>query len=345
MQRIISQCFLRLFRHQLPWLLGILLWQMLSACTPLGITSQTTAQLPCESALAGYPSSAMWQQVGVNIWFHAGSTDALSAPSNYGQISNVVFVLEHVSARSRGWLVGSGPDAATGRALACSVLRDLGQQVTDVISTRAHPESVLGAGGLTAVRHWALPEVQAAMAERCERCRQRLHTAVNGLGSLIEPAAMPNALITGKQLGPFDVMPVAVQPQQTIALLHHRVSNVWILPGVIWGHDVVPDLHEAQLARLLEVLEALAQFTPTRIVPEQGEVGDNTLIDRNRAYWTRLSEALILRWHRGENNPGGASGLTPLTWAHTGLDGRLRDQLNAQRAWQQIENTGFDDQL
>ncbi|MEY4882668.1 MAG: hypothetical protein RIS34_522 [Pseudomonadota bacterium] len=281
----------------------------------------------------------------MGIWFHAGSTDALSTPSNYGQISNVVFVLEQVSTHSRGWLVGSGPDAATGRALACSVLRDLGQQVTDVISTRAHPESVLGAAGLTDVRHWALPEVQAAMAERCERCRQRLHAAVNGLGSLIEPVAMPNASIKGKQLGPFDVMPVKVQSQQTVVLLHHRVSDVWILPGVIWGRDVVPDLHEAQVAQLLDVLDALTLLNPTCIVPEQGEVSDHTLIDRNRAYWNRLNEALMVRWHRGENNPGAASGLTPSTQAQTGLEGRLRDQLNAQRAWQHIENTAFDDQL
>ncbi|MDO8249447.1 MAG: hypothetical protein Q7T78_06975 [Rhodoferax sp.] len=285
-----------------------------------------------------------WHKVGANIWLHQGKPDTLSTPVNHGHISNVVFVLDRASSGARGWLVGSGPDAKTGRALACSVRLDLGYQVTDVVSTRAHPESVLGAAGLAHARHWALREVQAAMSERCARCLGRLETAVNAASPLVERVALPDTLIKEKQLGPFDVMAVRVQPQQSVALLHHRASDVWILPGVVWGRDLVPDLREAEALPLLRILDVLALLTPVRIVPEQGAADDGTLLQHNRAYWTRLLDALNTRWYQGENQPGSASGLTPAEWAQADADTRLRDQLNVQRAWQQIENDGFEDQ-
>lgn len=325
--------------------LASLLALLLGACANLQTAPSTPGPLRCGAELSEEVMRAPWQSVGHNIWLHPGKPDALSTPLNRGRISNVVFVLDQTAGGPRGWLVGSGPDAATGRALACSVQRSLGLTVTDLISPRAHPESVLGAAGLPDVRHWALPQVQATMAERCERCLKRLEVAVNASTPLVPRVSLPDHLITGPQLGPFEVMPIEVQPQQFVTLLHHRASDTWVLPGLVWGQFVVPDLREADALQMLHSLERLALRQPQRIVPEQGNVGDSALMSQNIQYWQRLLASLNTRWQQGENQPGNASGLLPADGSRVNSDAHLRDQLNAQRAWQQIENNGFDQPL
>ena len=331
--------------------LGFWFWSAFSAltlglagCAPLGPLTLPGLPTPCDPVLPGQTTGSVWQQVAPDLWLNQASIDALSTPANGGHISNVVFALDRSGPGPRGWLVGSGPGARAGQALACSIGQQLGAQVTDVISPRAHPESVLGAAGLPDARHWALPEVKAAMTQRCESCLKRLETATHAPAPLVDHVALPTHLIQPPQLGPFDVLRVEVQAQQSVALLQHRTSGVWILPGIVWGRGLVPDLREADAVQLVGVLNQLAALQVTRVLPEQGASADGSLIDDNRDYWTRLLLALKTRWNQGENQPGTASGLTESDRAQASPSARLRDQLNAQRAWQQIENSGFQDQ-
>lgn len=313
----------------------------LAACALPSNTPHESMGSPCEYDQLGQKSSVNWRQIGSDLWLHQAAMDTLSTPTNGGHISNVSFVLDRAATGTRGWLIGSGPSARSGRALACSIRQQLGFQVTDVISPRAHPESVLGAAGLQNVRHWALPEVKVAMAERCERCQKRLEAAVNAISPLADTVALPDHFIEGSQLGPFDVLPLEVQTQQSIAVLHHRASGIWILPGLVWGNETVPDLREADSAQMIIALNKLLVMEPRRIVPEQGTDGDGSLIARDMAYWKRLLDALNIRWSQGESQPGNASGMTSVERDKFPESARLRDQLNVQRAWQQIENKGF----
>jgi hypothetical protein len=135
---------------------------------------------------------------------------------------------------------------------------------------------------------------------------------------------------------------VTAQPGQAISLLHHRASDIWILPGVVWGRNLVPESREAEATHLLDILDRLLARHPGTVVPEQGSAFDATLIELNRSYWQHLQERLQLLWRKGENQPGTASGLSAPEQDEVGPEGRLRDRLNVQRVWQQIENSGFD---
>lgn len=92
---------------------------------------------------------------------------------------------------------------------------------------------------------------------------------------------------------------------------------------------------------MIIALNKLLVMEPRRIVPEQGTDDDGTLIARDIAYWKRLLDALNVQWSQGENKPGNASGMTSAERDKFPKSARLRDQLNVQRAWQQIENKGF----
>lgn len=282
-----------------------------------------------------------WESVGVNIWLLQGKPDAMSSPINQGMISNVVFVADPTSPSSDGWLIGSGPSADAGRALACSVKRSLGYTVTDLVSVRAYPESVLGAAGLPKVRHWALPQVQAAMKERCTHCLKRLEVAVNTPTPLVQSLSLPDHLIQSAQLGPFDVLPVEVQPNQSVALLYHRASHTWLLPGVVWGHGLAPQLRDADTEHLLSVLGQLSQRGPVHVIPEQGAANDGSLIQENIAYWQRLIDSVSQRWRSGDSQPHDASGLSAAQALVADPETRRRDFLNAQRAWQEVEHKEF----
>lgn len=319
-----------------------LLPMLLGACAAWPPAPPAAEHSPCDAVHASAQALPVWQSVGAHLWLHAGASDALSSPANQGRISHVVLVLDAAASPPQGWLVGSGPDAATGRALACSAKQQLGVTVTDLISPRAYPESVLGAAGLPGVRHWALPAVQAAMTERCARCLKRLEAAVNAPSPLVAQVALPQHRMEGPQLGPFEVVAVELAPQEAVALLYHRASATWVLPGVVWGLGLVPQLREAQVDALLQVLDRLAQRAPTRLIPEQGAVGGADLLAHNRAYWQRLLDRVNERWHRGDSQAGTASGLSHAQALSASQDARQRDQLNAQRVWQQIENKGFD---
>jgi hypothetical protein len=303
-------------------------------------TAQTA--MTCETIFSEDALRPTWQSVGPHIWLHTGQADALSSPHNRGHISNIIFVLDTAEEKPKGWLVGSGPDAATGRALACHIKQSLGITVTDLVSTRAYPESVLGAAGLPDVRHWALPNVQAAMTARCERCLNRLELAINSSAPLVPSVALPTHLIVGGQLGPFEVMAVEVQAHESVALLRHRNSDTWLLPGVVWGNGLAPQGREADADHLLDILARLALRQPTRIIPEQGGIGGGGLIVKNINYWNRLLESVNKRWRSGENSDKQATGLLPVDAENASPQTILRDQLNAQRVWQKVENESFD---
>lgn len=321
-------------------LAGVMALQI-SACTQLRPQIPVNEHLSCDALKPEKASLNTWQSVGPNIWLMQGQPDALSTPSNQGHISNSVFVFDPSNHPHQGWLIGSGPDAQTGQALACSVKQSLGFEVTDLVSTRAYPESVLGAAGLPGVRHWALPQVQTAMKERCTHCLNRLEIAVHAPAPLVPRLSLPDHLIQEPKLGPFDVQSVEVQPEQSVAMLYHRTSNTWILPGVVWGHGLAPQLRDADTEYLLNILERLALQPAANIIPEQGPTGDSGLILKNISYWHRLVERVNERWQKGENQPFDASGFTSFEALNSNAETRLRDLLNAQRVWQAIENKSF----
>lgn len=314
---------------------------LISACASLPAEIPSSDQLLCSALLSEKAVMNTWQNVGTNIWLLQGRPDAMSSPINQGFISNVVFVFDPSSQTNDGWLIGSGPSADAGRALACSVKRALGYTVTDLVSVRAYPESVLGAAGLPGVRHWALPQVQAAMKERCTHCLKRLEVAVNTPTPLVQGLSLPDHLIQSTQLGPFNVLPAEVQPNQSVTLLHHRASNTWILQGVVWGHGLAPQLRDADTKHLLNVLGQLSSRQLVHVIPEQGVAGDGSLVGENITYWQRLVGSVSQRWHNGDSQPHDASGLSAEQALVADPETRQRDFLNAQRAWQEVERDAF----
>ena len=108
-------------------------------------------------------------------WVPAETRDSNAA--NRGQVSNTALVLDETVHPARLWALGSGPSPVWGHALACTVQRQLGRSVTDVVSPWARPELVLGVAGLMRggpLRHWGHAAVAEAMAVQCPQCVDRL---------------------------------------------------------------------------------------------------------------------------------------------------------------------------
>jgi hypothetical protein len=109
-------------------------------------------------------------------------------PGNAGWVTQPVVVRDG----ARVWLVGSGPTPAQGLRLRCAISAALHREVTDVISTRAHPELALANLAFAGARLWALDDVADAMEQRCPQCLDRLRQRLSDRkGDVVIGSARP----------------------------------------------------------------------------------------------------------------------------------------------------------
>jgi hypothetical protein len=322
--------------------------------------SLTACMAVPQSSTAANPeilcNSVQWTAVADNVWLAQGDARP-SNPENGGFISNAVFVRQVSPGAARGWLVGTGPSPAWGQALRCSLARQLQAQVTDVLSARAHPESVLGLSAFDGLRSWALPEVRDAMRERCQKCTARLAQATYALDIVPASIRLPSLEVETRSTeiaGPLrvahmdglSIYALERAPGEWTTVVHARGAQVWITPGLVWGHGLVPDLRDANLDHMIAALEWLASQTPQVLVPEQGRAVASVGPAKDLAYWRRLKLQVAEAVHSGRSlnellrtaSDAGAAADTA-----TGKQ-RLSTEphsLNLQRAWQQIEQTYF----
>jgi hypothetical protein len=304
-----------------------------------------------------------WESLAPGLWVLYGHEDN-STPANEGRVSNILFARENTDAKQvpmRGWLIGSGPSQRMGRLVRCSLEQQLGAIVTDVVSARAHPESVLGASAFADALHWALPEVAMAMQVRCPHCGQQLSTVIAETTIAQQSMAIPTqpihaapltASITteGNGLGPFQAWSVKLDNNEWTTALRHTATGLWFAPGLVWGHGLIPAVRDADVYRVIAALQALEKFTPKRILPEQGRTAALALLSTNTQYWLNLESrtAQAIRLGAADVNSL-AVGITPAAQAIptsffnlSNTMNRDRHSLNQQRVWRQLEQIYFD---
>ncbi|RZS56849.1 hypothetical protein [Sphaerotilus mobilis] len=305
----------------------------------------TPAAVPCTTP-SGQPAIAGWQALGPDLWWLPGAPGD-SNDVNRGAISNLLLLIDG----TRTWLVGAGPSAAYGRALAANIRCRFGRDVSDAIAPWPRPELVLGLAGLPAgVRLWAHADVAAAMAERCGHCVERLASRLGKqAGDLGDPVSIPRpgSLLSGDQgrLGPWHWWLIERTPGTVTTLWWHAPSGVATAHGLSWS-DGAPDLRDATLdglfagvARLEQIGADLPGPSP-RWLPEQGDIGALAAPAAQAAYWQSLRRAVdaALAAGVGETDPAPSS----LPGVPSGLTRGERHALNWQRAWREREEQAFE---
>ncbi|MFM2342255.1 MAG: hypothetical protein RLZZ592_1908 [Pseudomonadota bacterium] len=219
------------------------------------------------------PSPQTITRIAPEVWLIAGQAGDSDA-DNHGRISNLLAVRDG----RRLWLLGSGPDADTARALDCQLARLTGRRVSDVIAPWPRPELVLGQTGLPRARHWAHEAVADAMARRCPQCIERLAQRLGRPAPSTREPPVPERRLQGRsgRLGPWrwwrlqraddTAVTVWVLPRQGVAAAH----------GLLWS-DGAPDLRDAHIGSMRQSLQALQALAAppgrvTRWLPEQGEL-------------------------------------------------------------------------
>ncbi|MEX8519169.1 MAG: hypothetical protein AB3X44_11725 [Leptothrix sp. (in: b-proteobacteria)] len=310
------------FKH--PWLAD-LLGLSLSFCTSAASAAVCPGPPMALQALA----AGVWQIPGA-----AGDSDA----GNHGAISNLLLVAQG----PKTWLLGSGPSATYGRALACQIKTQLGRRITDVIAPWPRPELVLGQAGLPGVRRWAHAEVAQTMRERCPRCVQRLRlrlgTAADELGPT--PIALPDRLLHGShgQLGPWLWWRLQRAPGTPVTVWRLVNQPLWSAHGLLWA-DGAPDLRDADLGALQAATQTLQRLAAAdgnraRWLPEQGPLqGANAPADHLR-YWSALQSAVASAYARGDLETAPPAALPDLP---AGMPLGMRHSLNWQHVWRVSE--------
>jgi hypothetical protein len=256
-----------------------------------------------------------------------------------GRVSNALLAVDD----RQGWLIGSGPSPAFGRALRARLeARWPGRRWT-LVSTWAHPEAVLGAAGFGAAARVGHVEVVHQMAARCagciERLRLRLGAAAGDLsdGDIVR---LPEQRLTGERghLGPFDWWRVARDSRTTTTVWSHRASGVVFAPGLLWGHGA-PDGRDADIAALALATAALDGLPgrphPARWLGEQGPLRDEEAQAQAARYWQVLLTAVDAALEDGEL---GARAPLRLPGVAESFTRDPRHALNWQRAWRQAES-------
>jgi hypothetical protein len=336
-------------RHRIGYFLSLLY-----LCTSIVACSITNGLHGTDCA------SLHWEPVAPNLWILPGHEDD-SNPANAGRISNIVFARENTGTSLRGWLINSGPSQKLGQQLRCSLEQQLGAVVTDVVSTRAHPESVLGASAFKLARHWALPQVTLAMQQRCPHCSQNLASKVEDASIAQQTIAIPShdlsaaALVsTATQItsryGPFLIWSIETHAQEWTTLIQHADTGVWFAPGLVWGANLVPDARDTDVYRLIAALKALEKQNPRLIIPEQGKASGVQLVQTNEHYWTQLATQTAQAIRSGATDAIALQEQTnPIPWFKDSNDpsvnrqlNRNRHSLNQQRVWLQLEQIYFE---
>lgn len=268
-------------------------------------------------------------------WVPAAPGDGSAA--DRGRVSNLLIAV----AGDDGWLLGSGPTPAFGRALRAALdARWPGRRWT-VVHPWAHPEAVLGAAGLGAVELAAHDDVARQMAARCAGCIERLRVRLGAAASDLDggdPVRLPSRRLHGERgrLGPFDWWRVTRDDATTTTVWAHRDSAVVHAPGLLWGEGA-PDGRDADIEALARATAGLATLPGLPESPRwlggQGGPGADAAA-RASAYW----QALLAAVARGLDD--GDSGVAPPASLPGVGPAMLRDPrhaLNWQRAWRQSE--------
>jgi hypothetical protein len=304
-----------------------------------------------------------WERVAPNLWVLYGH-ESNSTSANEGRVSNIVFSRENTgvtTATQRGWLIGSGPSQRMGQLLRCSLEHQLGFKVTDVVSARAHPESVLGASAFANASHWALPQVAWAMQQRCPRCSQQLTATIAEKSIADQTISIPMQYLIASSvtdsiasrastIGPFDVWSIHLDKQEWGTVFRHKDSGVWFAPGLVWGTKLVPDVRDADVYRLTEALDAIAKHKRNLVIPEQGRVANFEIVQSNVNYWTLLEAQTKLAIRQGaadvnsfrSNSASGFEAYRLPENATKDILNRDRHSINQQRVWRQLEQGYFD---
>ncbi len=301
------------------------IYRVIAAAALLALAFAGSARATCDGAPALHLDA-----VAPNVW---------RVPAARGQPDErnggVTIELVLVRDGSRLWLVGSGPTPAFGAALACAARRVTGRPVSDLINTHVAPELSLGNSAFTSARLWALPEVIAAMQERCGQCLARLKDQLGPAGASLRNEAIrvpTRAVRSGQRLGPFDALALDRQPGEPALVLRLRRTRLVIAQGLLWA-GAVPDLYGTTSEALLRSLDELRDFSAgARLIGEQGGVADGAALSMQIGYLQALREAVRERLERGE-----VQGEVPLP-AYAELPSYAEQHpLNVQRVWRELE--------
>lgn len=314
------------------------------AAEPAGAAS--TASAAGDSASAAVPKTApcpgpplVFKPLAPGLWWLPGVAGDADA-DNRGQVSNLVLAVEGPQV----WLLGSGPTAAFGRALACQVRRQWGLPITDVVSPWPHPELVLGVAGLGPVRHWGHADVAAAMQQRCPHCVQRLRQQLGAAAVDVdaEPIRVPDLLLHGDtgRLGPWRWWKLSRGSGFPATVWQWRETPLRTAHGLLWAGGA-PDARDADVQTLARSTQRLLQQPgagrsnpPLRWLGEQGPPSAD-LPRQHRRYWNDLLQAVAAAQARGELETA-----PPAPPALLRADDP-RHALNWQRAWRQMEAVAF----
>lgn len=305
-----------------------------------------STETPGPPPAAPCPGPALaWQALAPGLWW-LPAADGDATADNRGQVSNLMLAQDG----ARLWLLGSGPSPAFGRALACSLHRQLGLRVTDVVSPWPRPELVLGVAGLGPVRHWGHAEVARAMQQRCAHCvqrlRQRLGEAEADLGA--DPVRLPTRLLHGSQgrLGPWRWWRLSRGSGYPVTVWQHPAHGLVFAPGLLWG-DGAPDGRDADIRTLAAATQALQALPgarpqqPPAWLGEQGPLLAPEAVREQARYWAGLQAAVAAALERGDSDASGirGDGATEGSAAPAAgvAAGDARHALNLQRAWRQAE--------
>ncbi|WP_077036421.1 hypothetical protein, partial [Pelomonas sp. KK5] len=232
----------------------------------------------------------------------------------------------------RLWLVGSGPTPALGRALACALREASGRAVTDVVNTHVAPELSLGNSAFPRARLWALPEVIAAMQQRCGQCLSSLKEQTGAALAMDDIRVPAHAVRAGQPLGPFDTLALPRQQGEPTLLLRDRRSGLVIAQGLLWA-GAIPDLHGTDSALMLDALDALQRFAgDAPVLGQQGPSAGHEGIEQQRRYLVALRAAVNASLAAGR-----VEQVLPLPEFAT-LPGYAElHPLNVQRVWRELE--------
>jgi hypothetical protein len=272
-----------------------------------------------------------WQALAPDVWWLAAARGQPDA-SNGGVTAQLLLVRDG----PKLWLVGSGPTPDFGKALVCAIEQTTGQQVTDIVNTRATPELAMGNVAFAGARLWALPDVAAAMQTRCLECQQRLKNQIGDAGASLLPDRIraPTLWVTST-LGPFDWRAFERSADERVLALRHRNSGVVIAQGLLWAGDV-PDLHNTGLGFVGSLQALLNWAADAPVVGEQGGVAGAAAIQSHIDYITALRESIAARLARGEVWDNSTEGVTLPQFAH--LPGyATRHAANVQHVWLTLE--------
>jgi hypothetical protein len=300
-----------------------------------------------------------WAQASANVWYSVAQT-GVSNPINRGYTSNSALIRVRAGASEQVWLLGQGASPRWGQALRCSTQK-LGLTVTDTLSARAHPESVLGLVAFEAARTWGWPAVQQAMRERCPTCTPALARASGDDSIMAEQIRIPkfslkadglsNAKVSSARLAGLDVFAVARAPDDWTSIVRETASGVWIAPGLVWGPGVAPDLREASLPSMMAALQWLQEQGAQQVVPEQGRLADAQVLAANLHYWQSMTIQLTQAIASGKTLDDALmqQSMTDAAWLNIQAQAtaaqqtlnRERHILNMQRAWRELEDAYF----